>query len=258
MSKKNSEHCGKFFDKVVKTVFYLSGKRLWEKTSSQEIFLNSWAVPELEQKSLRVLAQTGRQACRNSILCVKRNVLRIFLQKKIFESLNVFRKWTKNFVLWLESSSSFVKTATYLSRRTFGQINFFERIPFFKLLSDFGQNTFDHLLKNFRYGCQICTLPSSGAFWENSSFGRKISNFWVFQTYCLKVLDFIQKRFLQSCQNCNLPEELFAEIIFRNYFWFFINTLRPFCKKVSGRFVQTVFHLSKGNFKEVFFQRFFV
>ena len=46
---------------------------------------------------------------------------------------------------------------------------------------------------------------STGAFWEKIFFGKKIFNFWEFQTLCLKVLAFIRKRFWHSRQNCNLP-----------------------------------------------------
>ena len=59
---------------------------------------------------------------------------------------------------------------------------------------------------------------STGAFWEKKFFGKKISNFWEFQTLCLKVLAFIRKRFWHSRQNCNLPvqknnlRKLFFEI----------------------------------------------
>ena len=43
-----------------------------------------------------------------------------------------------------------------------------------------------------------------------------------------------------------------------SHFWYVTNLLQLFCKKVSGRFVQTVFYLSKWNFLEDFFQSIFV
>ena len=129
----------------------------------------------------------------------------------------------KSFGLWLEISSSFVKTATYLSRRIFWLKVFFSKELHF-------QNYFRILSKNFSAICRKTSgrvvksafYLSTETFWENSFFVGKFFNFRIFQTLCWKVLDFIRKIFWPSCQNCNLPVQK------NNLLKFFSETFRLF------------------------------
>ena len=171
----------------------------------------------------------------------------------------------KSFGLWLEISSSFVKTATYLSRRIFWLKVFFSKELHF-------QNYFRILSKTFSAICRKTSgrvvksafYLSTGKFWENNFFVGTLFNFRIFQTLCWKVLDFIRKSFWPSRQNCNLPvqknnlrkfsfesfrlfESLlifyksFAAILQESFRQVCPNSILPVKRKFLGRFFFKVF-----------------
>ena len=119
---------------------------------------------------------------------------------------------------------------------------------------------------------------STGTIWENIFFGKKMFNFWDFQTLCFKVLAFIRKRFWHSRQNCNLPvqknnlQKLFFEIfrpvesllIFDKSFAAILqesfrqvcpNSILPVKMKFLGRFFQSIFVKVYSNFEQKLFRR---
>ena len=150
-----------FFCQAGQNCFLAVRKRcLGTNFFTKVLFLFFESFYSLSKTFSGVLANNSRQACRNSIPGVKRNVLRKFFWERNIRIFKYFQEL--NGIIFdfdWRISGSFVKAATYLSRRTLW-IKFFSRKKyFFKVFSEFEQNFFGHLPKNFRQGCQICTLP---------------------------------------------------------------------------------------------------
>ena len=197
-------------------------------------------------------------------MCEEERFEKSFFKKKLLDALNIFRNWTEEFWTLTRNFQQFRQNCNLAVQRNNLIKSLFSKELLFQIY-------FRILSKNFSAICRKTSgrvvkpalYLSTGTFWENIFFGKKMFNFWDFQTLCLKVLAFIRKRFWHSRQNCNLPvqknnlQKLFFEI-FR-----LVESLLIFDKsfaailQVSGRFVQTVFYLSKGNFLEDFFSKYF-
>ena len=90
-----------------------------------------------------VSAKNIRQICRNSIPGVKRNVLRKFFWERNIRIFKYFQELNgRIFDVDWKISGSFVKAATYLSRRTLWMKFFSRKKYFLKVFSDFEQNFF--------------------------------------------------------------------------------------------------------------------
>ena len=137
---------------------------------------------------------------------------------------------------------------------------------FFKFTFGFWVNLFGHLPKTFRQGCQTCTLPLHRNVLRKQIFRREVFYFPTFRdpfaekfwTLFEKVFGRVVKTAIYMSRRTICGNFFSKYFVFLNHFWYLTNLLRPFCRNVSGSFVQTVFYLSKGNFWKMFFEIIFV
>ena len=136
-------------------------KNFWQKVSSEKFCFHSlkiskaWAKLFLEflLKKVGRLVETAFHVWRGTFW-------ESFFQKKILEPLNIFRNWTEEFWTWTRYFQQFHQNCNLpVQKNNLIKSIFFEWITFSNLLSDFEENFFGHLPKNFRQGCQICILP---------------------------------------------------------------------------------------------------
>ena len=132
-----------------------------------------------------------------------------------------------------------VKTAFYVSRRTFRGIIFFPKNLQFPVLVDFEQKILGLSAENFRQGCQNYILRVPRNFLRENNFFGKNQFFKSFQDYERKNFGPMPKNFLWGCQNCilrvqrNISMKLFLETFIYSYqFRILCRNFQAFCRKV--------------------------
>ena len=128
-------NCGGVFE----TVFYLSGRKFWKKSSSEKFCFHSlnisiaWAKLFLEfwLKTVGRLVETAFHVSRGTFR-------EKFFQVRKLESLNIFRNWTEEFSTLTRNFRQFRQNCNLpVQKNILIKSIFFERITFSKLLSDF-------------------------------------------------------------------------------------------------------------------------
>ena len=235
--QKSFRILAKFFARLVKSVFYLSGIKFWEKISSERFCFHSlnisiaWPKQFLEfwLKIIGRLVETAFHASRGTFW-------EIFFQVRKLESLKNVRNWTEEFLTLTRSFRQFRQNCNLPVQKNVLIKSIFSKELLF-------QNYFRISSKNFSAICQKTSgrvvksalYLSTGTFLENNFFVGKFFSFWILQTLSLNVLDFIRKSFWPSRQNCNLLVQMnilrkfFSKhFVFLNHFWYLTNLLRPF------------------------------
>ena len=91
--QKSFRILAKFFARLVKSVFYLSGIKFLGKNFFRKVLFSFFEYFYSLTKTVSgVLAENNWQACRNSIPCVKRNVLKNFFSGK---KIRIFKECQK-------------------------------------------------------------------------------------------------------------------------------------------------------------------
>ena len=128
-------NCGGVFE----TVFYLSGRKFWKKSSSEKFCFHSlnisiaWAKLFLEfwLKTVGRLVETAFHVSRGTFR-------EKFFQVRRLESLNIFRNWTEEFSTLTRNFRQFRQNCNLpVQKNILIKSIFFERITFSKLLSDY-------------------------------------------------------------------------------------------------------------------------
>ena len=137
--QKSVRILAKIFARLVKSVFYLSGRNFWETISSEKFFFHSlnifiaWSKQFLEflLKIVGRLVETAFHASR-------RTFWEKFLQVTKLEFLKIFRNWTEEFSTLTRFFRQFRQNCNLpVQKNILIKSIFFERITLSKLLSDF-------------------------------------------------------------------------------------------------------------------------